>query len=688
MRPNKASLWLSALLVLGGCPDPITPPPPPEAPKLSSVTVTCDPASIPATRPVQCTALAKDQYGERFDVSYTWTSSDESVAKVGSTGKVSTIKPGTATISASATAGSSTQQGQASVTVTPVQATLHTNAITTNETWREADNPHVVRGIIEVNGSSAPTLTLEAGVELRFEFDAELRVTNGVLRAPGTQESPIRLVANQSEPTTGYWRGVVFTTAGSASEFSYVTLSNCGRGVVVAEEACITIKNQAAPVLRNVTIRNSGGVGVWVNNDGSAFGAGSTMLSISGSADLTMLIGADQAGTLPTGGSFTDNAINGVDLSGGVSRSQTWPNLGIPYIVNDVIRVQGASNPTLTISAGTVFRFGPGYWFSVGDTAPGGLIVDGTAASPVLFTVNSANPQPGYWDGVHLRSQTSSTTRLSYTTIEYAGRGTGAAIGSGNLNVYGNKAGGGARPVINNVTVRKSADYGVQLLDGGAFGPGSSVLSVYDSGVYAITTQANYAGTLPMGGTISGNALNAVEISGGDVLTTQTWPKLEVHYEVNDLVNVGSASNPTLTLPAGTQLRFGVSGAMQIGKGQPGALIAAGTAAAPILFDALTRTPVKGSWRGLHFWQAGGSKLDHVTVTHAGAGGLIGTGNVNVYNEIGAFVTNSTFSESSGCGITRSDGSDTGSTAVTTDFTLPAYNNTFANNDGGAQCTN
>lgn len=683
MSLKKASLCLSALLVVGGCkPDP----------EFSAVTVTCEPAPVPATRPAQCTASATDQDGKSFEVpGFTWTSSEASVAKVDSTGRVTTFTPGTTTISASATADGVTHQGQATLTVAnEAQPTRHSTPITTNETWREAENPHVVTGSIEVGG--AGSLTLEPGVRIRFDQDAELRVTQGALRAMGTQEAPILMVANQSAPTKGYWRGVAFAAAGSASELNSVTLSDCGRDT--GEGACIAMKNQAAPVLRNVTVRNSDIVGVKAADDDSGFGTGSTMLSVSDSGSYAVVIGANQASTLPTGVSFTGNLQNAVEIRGNVSRTQTWPNLGIPYDVNDIVRVQGATPPTLTLSAGTVLRFGPNDALYVGDTAAGGLVVGGTAASPVLLTANSASPQPGHWGGVHLWSKTSNA-RLSYTTIEYAGADP-SNTEVGGLTVYGDMAGGGARPVINNVTLRKSGSLGVLLKEGGAFGPGSTVLSIFDSYGPAIEVEPNYVGTLPTGGTISGNengASDAVLVFSGRVLTTQTWPNLgtNVYYVIRGNVDVGSASNPTLTLRPGTDVRFFPSSELRVGaNGQPGALIAEGTATAPIRFQPAQLPPSPGAWRGIHFWEASGSKLDHVIVSHAGLKGTsgFGTGNVNVHQEIGGFITNSTFSDSSGCGLSRADGSYTDSTWVTTDFTLPAYNNTFANNAGGDQCTN
>jgi hypothetical protein len=143
-----------------------------------------------------------------------------------------------------------------------------------------------------------------------------------------------------------------------------------------------------------------------------------------------------------------------------------------------------------------------------------------------------------------------------------------------------------------------------------------------------------------------------------------------------------------LTLLPGTELRFSANKGLNVGfSPNTGALIAVGTAQAPIRFVPDTATPTKGYWPGLRFSDASGSRLDHVVVTHAGSLTAYISGNVNVDKEIGAFITNSTLSDSSQCGLARGDGNRYYTTEVTTDFTLATYNNTFVNNDGGAQCT-
>lgn len=679
MRLTKATLFLAALLALGAC-DPDKPNPPP-TPQLGEVTVSCQPASVALGASAQCTPSAKDQDGNPFTVSsYSWTSSAQAVATVDPAGKVTPVSVGTTNITASATAGGVTRQGQAAVTVTAAPPTVHNGNVTANETWRAANNPHVVEGTIEVIGA---TLTIEAGVQLRFSQDAELRITTGMLKAQGTQQAPIRMVSNQEgTPTKGYWRGVVFSPGGG-STMSYTTLSHCGSAS--GDDACIVLASSAAPVLQNVTVQNSSTAGVSVADDGSAFGAGSTALIVSDSGSYAVRIASNQASSIPAGSTFTNNAPNAIELYGDVSRTQTWPNPGVPFVVNDDVTVEGANSPTLTVAPGTTLHFGASRGLYVGEDAPGSLTMEGRADAPLVLTADAKSPQPGHWRGLHLRSQ-SGVSRLTHVTIEYAGAG--GSIGTGNLNVYGNLGGGGARPVINNVTVQHSSSYGAYLQDDGAFGAGSTVLTASNNRSYAISVEPNYTGSLPTNGTFTNNAPNAVEIRCCVVATTQTWPNLGIPYVVSSSINVGAPSSPSLTVPAGTELRFAEGVELRIGGDQPGALIAVGTAAAPIRFVPNAATPTKGHWRGIHFWQAAGSQLDYTVVSHAGASGSIGTGNLNVYREIGAFVTNSTIANSSGCGITFSDGSYTGSTTVTTDFTLAAHKNTFSGNTNGRQCLN
>ena len=158
----KFRLPLPLLLVLAGCPGQPPEPSPVEPARLERVTVTCAPTPLVAGQSAQCTASAVDQKGEPFSVSaYTWTSGDESIARVDASGKVATVavSSGSVAIRARATSGDSSQQGEASLSVTPKAPTVHSTPVTSAETWKAQDNPHLVSGALAVD---AP-LTLEAG---------------------------------------------------------------------------------------------------------------------------------------------------------------------------------------------------------------------------------------------------------------------------------------------------------------------------------------------------------------------------------------------------------------------------------------------------------------------------------------------------------------------------------------------
>jgi hypothetical protein len=596
-----------------------------------------------------CTASATDQNGAPFTVpSYTWTSSDERVAKVDAAGVVSTTSAGSVTLTASATAGGVTKQGQASLTVTEKAPTVHSTPITADETWRASDNPHLVRGQVPVNAAGASaTLTLEAGVVVLFDLDAQLVVEKGALKALGTQAQPIHMAANQSVPTWGFWRGLKFAAPAGDSLLEHVTLADCGRVDAQRLGMCLDVLNTTL-VARDVTIRNSGSRGLSFGFSGE-LGAGSARVSVFGSKGYAVTVNADHVGGLPTGGTFTGNGVNAIAVFNDVTRSQTWPNLGIPYdLLGPWPSVVGnPSTPTtpttLTLSAGTVLRFNHGESFSVGSSMfssgsplPADLIVNGTEEAPVRFTSSARNPQPGDWSGVNLENITANT-RLSHAIIEYAGSPFGS--GGGNLNLS-RSAFCTACPSLDHVILQKGSTYGLTL-QSGQLAAGSTHVTIRDNGGYAILASADSVGGLPSGGilTVSGNSPDAVKVAGW-VTRSQTWPNLGIPYDISGELSVhgDSWSTPprsaTLTLSAGTVLRFGPQATLNVGRDTsfPGELIVNGTEAAPVRFTSSASNPQPGDWAGVKLGSGitSATHLSHAIIEYGGWASFGNIGNLNL----------------------------------------------------------
>ncbi len=638
--------------------------PEPEEAVLATLVVEATDSSLVVEQTATLSAKGRDQNGDPIDLPSdpVYSVSPTSVATV-SGNLVNGADKGTATVTATVGNVSGTLQ-------VGVSGRIHDEDITASETWAAADNPHIVKGQIGVGGAATPTLTIQAGVEVRFAADAGLMVGGteaGTLKAAGTATAPIRLIAHASAPQPGFWRKLSFWAGSGASELRNVTLSHCGGGP--GNAACLSIDNGSKPIIETVTIQNSGGRGVVLAGE-AAFNAGSTGLTVTGSVGYPIQIQANFAGTIPTGGSFSANNPNAVLIeSDNVATTQTWPNLGIPYVISGDTRVQGAGTPVLTLVAGTELRFASGEELLVGDVDAGVLVAQGTVSAPVKFTADAASPTAGFWRGIHVRQIGSSATRLTNTIIEFCGSGPADAC----LTMSA-----GAKPVIDNVTIRNSIGFGVVADEEGAFGAGSTSLSVTGTAKHPVSIQANYAGTLPTGGTFSGNTLNAVLIESDNVATTQTWPNLGIPYVISGDTRVSGAGTPVLTLPAGTELRFASGQFILIGDGEAGALVVQGTAAAPVKFTADAATPSPGHWRALNFnlYVSGATRIDYAIFEF---GGGFGDGLVVVRKELGGFITNSVFRSSSACGVWADF-------AVTTDFTAAGLGNSFSGNAGANQC--
>ncbi|MBM7116146.1 Ig-like domain-containing protein [Archangium primigenium] len=626
---SSRRFFLSTALFLAGCGD--SSPVPASSPRLEAVTVSCTPTQVVAGQSAQCSASATDQEGAPFAVSaFTWTSSDSARAQVDASGGVRAQAAGPLTIRASATSGGITRQGEASLTVSDRPATVHAAPITASETWRLADSPHEVRGQLSV--STGATLTLEPGVVVRFAPDAELRV-QGALLAPGSAQAPVQLLGVALTP--GSWRGLVFSASGSASSLSHVSLRGCG--APSGEGACLSLRDSAAPLLQDVSVRQSGSVGVLADAS-SGFGPGSSRLSVSDSAGVAVRMSANLADSLPSSSSFSGNAADAAELSGNVTRSQAWSG---SFLVPETLRVEGTltTGITLTIAAGSVLRFAPRAEMLVGyDENLASLVVEGTAAAPVRFTADAASPQPGHWRGVYVASEMTTSSRLAHATFEYAGA-EGALVGTrANLSIGGICE---TCVTLTDVTVQKSSGPGLVLYS--SLNPESARLTSRDNGQYALSIAPRLVPLIAKDSTFSGNALG-IELMAGHVNDSQTWPKLGLPYVITNFVYVGSQSPPTLTLAPGTEVRFAPGAFLSVGTrvgNFPGKLIAQGTAQAPIRFVPDAASPAPGYWRGLHFGRADGSRLEHVEISHGGGTGepgiyrLYGAGNLNIYREIG-----------------------------------------------------
>ncbi|SEU22335.1 hypothetical protein [Stigmatella erecta] len=344
--------------------------------------------------------------------------------------------------------------------------TVHAGFIKADETWRAAGNPHVVRGPVLVGGSQKPVLTVEAGVEIRFERKAGLMIGTtsgelGALRVEGTEAAPVLFTASAEAPQPGDWLGVTLGEGTQGSRISHATIEYAGGIFDDGEENSESWKlisaglhlvgGPEAPedfrpaVIEHVTLQRNAHHGVLLTKGG--FAKDSLGLTLRDNAGVALRSTANEVGTLPQGTTVGGNTVNEIHVvEGPVTTSQTWPNVGVPYVLTQlmdlgvppVLFVGSASAPVLTLSPGTELRIpGEGY-ISIGfqeesgTIVPGNLQAVGTAQAPIRFGPTGAT---AFWSGLFFYG--AQDTSLEYVTVAQAGKPLFGALGGGNLNVNG-----------------------------------------------------------------------------------------------------------------------------------------------------------------------------------------------------------------------------------------------------------
>ena len=395
--------------------------------------------------------------------------------------------------------------------------------------------------------------------------------------------------------------------------------------------------------------------------------------------------------------------------AGAIAADETWAS-GI----HEVTATVSVNAGTLTIEGCTEVRLAPEASIEL---APGAtaLIANGTAAAPIDFVQATAGSPWG-----HVSAFGPAKLQLSYAS--FTGGGTAGDYKTADqLGATIVARGDATLPqlvAIDHVTVEHSSGIAV-FMNSARFAPGATALTIASSGAYPILLGADTATDLP-DGSYTGNANDAILLQsagtsaafeqGRTLLADATLRDLGVPYRVGlvpatIIVGDGVVGDPpaTLTIDAGVTLLFtpeGTSGSSRIqvrghsdGTAQ-GALVVAGTAAKPVVFDSAAATPAAGDWQGLEFRNAvdPATAINYASIRNAGgpsyavgvcewkpgAGSDREDGSVIIGLAPGvvpsAFITNTVFSNSAGVGVYR------GWNTVDVDFLAT---NTF---DGVAGC--
>jgi len=566
--------------------------------------------------------------------------------------------------------GGKTAENSISVTLSGGQS-IHSSDITGDSIWYPSGNPHIIDANINVKSNGV--LTIMPGCLVKFNAGNALLCGNyaspGAIKAIGKADSTILFTSNVGTPSPGDWDDIALLEGTmSTTQFAYCTFefggSNSGYGDIYMSGTSVKIDN--------CHVRKSLNYGIYGTAD--AYFRSFTSNTVDSCTKYPVHIDADQVGSLGANSTFRGNGA-GRDMievvSGTVTQSQTWANQGVPYLITGNVWISDASNsPILTLAAGDTLKVEPGFEILVGHYGtPGAISAVGTAASPIVFTTNVSNPQPGdHWSDIGLYEGATSSTQFEYCIIEYAGNSSGSGAVYVDISA----------PKIDNCIIRHSSDYGVFSSSSGVRFASFQNNTITDCAKYPIHILPDDIRRLGAGNTLTGNAsgFDAIEVVSGTVATSATWLNQGVPYIAAGNIWVEDASgSPTLTIATGNTIKFRANAELLIGHyGTPGGLIADGTSGR-ITFTSAVNPPAPGNWASISFYEGSlsNSKLVNCNVEFAGHDGY---GNIYISNCVPT-ITGDSIGNSSAWGIYL-DG---------TTYPNPAdllANNTFFSNASGS----
>lgn len=254
---------------------------------------------------------------------------------------------------------------------------------------------------------------------------------------------------------------------------------------------------------------------------------------------------------------------------------------------------------TLTLTAGATLAFEPGADLTVGYQAPGKLIVQGTAAEPVLFTATTGKVAAS-WRGIYLYEHAYGS-QITGMHLEFGGEGI-----RGPIYILAEDVS------IDDSVIRDSLDVPVHVSQAGRLASFSGnklervsapAMLLPPSSVPAVAGDNQF----PEGTTI--------HVLTGIVRERVRWSNPGVPFTIGGLIEIAGEDDDLealLELTPGTVLRFDEDAYINVGYYRAGALRAEGTAEAPIVFTAQGR-PRPGAWRGINLYKNASAVFSHVT---------------------------------------------------------------------------
>lgn len=262
---------------------------------------------------------------------------------------------------------------------------------------------------------------------------------------------------------------------------------------------------------------------------------------------------------------------------GTVATPETWLAADNPHVVDRDLFVESF----LRLEPGVRVLVAPGVAIRVGSNAPAGLIAIGKQDSLITLT-SLGNSAP--WAGIFFRRRAvADSCRLQRCRLE---RGSAALISTEScaITLTDCRLGSSGRAVV-------LTGCGFSRCEGNTF---------EDCAEIPVRVDAPWAATIGTGNTFRNNSRNGVEVPGGTLSQSATWPNPGVPWCITADLTIAGPANPLLVVSEGCSMLFADSAGLFVADDvRPGGLRCDGSVST-IVFSSLNPT---GRWRGIEFRQ-------------------------------------------------------------------------------------
>ena len=502
----------------------------------------------------------------------------------------------------------------ATVTVLPSTIIEHKGDITSDETWGEGE--HHITGDVYVDNC---ILTIAPGAVIKFSSGYGLYIgyrsgsTGSTLIANGTSGMPITFTSAATIKSAGDWDYIGFY--GGASNANSMQYCNVEYGGGYNENTGMLYVDGSAVGISNSSFTNSEAIGISLQSDAWFTTFENNTINLVGGAAIQIY--GNWAHTIGTGNTLMSVQGIAVKADDMEQADVTWLKQTTAYVLAGDLYVGASTGATLNIDPGVEIRMGDGIGIYMGYRTGtfGTIIAEGTAGDRIRFT--SAAPDvaksPGDWDFIGFYEGAGTNSSFDYCDFEYGG---GYSSNYGML--YAQESGFS----LTNSTVMNSMYYGISFGTDAGFGTCTGN-SFADNGTQPIHIGANYAHTIGAGNQFAEGT--GIEVDGEDLVQSNvTWLKQNVPYICDGDIYLGSTSGSTLTIEAGSSLKFTGGSGLLVGYRTStfGVLVADGEVGNGITFTSAAPAGAEspGDWDGIWFEDGtgNGSLLDNCRISYGG----------------------------------------------------------------------